>query len=71
MSPLKCSTCGETPVVARNPDVPAVEIHCRCGAFRWAPIENGDTEARPIDDLEAEAVSLWNKAHEPAALTHV
>jgi len=59
----KCAKCDQRPVIARNPEAFAVEIHCACGrGFRWAPIENGDTAERPIDDLEAEAISLWNLA---------
>ena len=44
----------------RDEGVRAIEIACGCGSFRWAPSENGDVGDRPLDALEAEAISLWN-----------
>ncbi len=70
MQAIKCATCGTIPEVFHDPDAPAVEIECRCGAFRWAPVENGDTGERSIKDLEAEAISLWNVA-QGAGSAHV
>jgi hypothetical protein len=61
MQLMKCSKCGAHPEVFHDPDTLAVEIECRCGAFRWAPIEHGDTDRR-IMDFEVEATSLWNVA---------
>ncbi|MBS0252410.1 MAG: hypothetical protein JSR78_15235 [Proteobacteria bacterium] len=60
---MKCYKCGAHPEVLRVPEMLVVEVECWCGAFRWAPIEHGDTD-RAIMDLEVEATSLWNAAQE-------
>jgi hypothetical protein len=52
--------CDEEMTITRDEGVRAIEISCGCGSFRWAPSESGDVGDRPLDALEAEAISLWN-----------
>jgi hypothetical protein len=55
-----CGRCDEEMTVTRDEATRAIEISCGCGSFRWAPSEEGDVGVRPLDALEAEAMSLWN-----------
>ena len=67
----KCSRCGVEPTIFRNEAAMAIEMDCACGSFRWAPSENGDVGERSIEELEEEAISLWNREYgEPASADH-
>ena len=59
MQLLLCFKCGAHPKILHKAGSLAVEVECRCGVFRWAPIDHGDTD-RLIMDIEEEAISLWN-----------
>ena len=57
---LKCSGCGVEPSILRDEPAMVVEIDCACGSFRWAPSEISDLGERTFDDIEEEAIRLWN-----------
>ena len=57
---LKCGSCGVEPTIFRNEAAMAIEIDCACGSFRWAPTENSDVGEWSIEELEEQAIRLWN-----------
>lgn len=67
MELFRCLVCEAEPVLSCDEIGPAVKITCQCGTFRWAPSEEGDVRERSEDELEAEAVGLWNSVNDSSA----
>ena len=59
MQPI-CRRCDEEMTITRDEGVRAIEISCGAHRSGGPRLESGDVGDRPLDALEAEAISLWN-----------